>query len=139
MTYAEAIKELWRRSGLGVEQYAAHVRYSKTHISNVLNDKQPGTLKMLLLCLSAEGIDVQECICLPSDPANSSEDDNALQVITTAIAKGGEERERVIECADTLSRRAGRTRRTAKVRDGPARAGPAKAEKVFQPGKRKGA
>lgn len=65
MTYAELIKGLWKKSELGVKEYAEAVSYSTTHISQILNDTQPGSLKALIACLKYAGIDIQDCLSLP--------------------------------------------------------------------------
>ncbi len=70
VTYAVLIKELWKRSGLSVKDYAEQLNYSTAHVSHVLNDAQPGGLKMLLACLDHAGLDIQDCLFLPDPDAS---------------------------------------------------------------------
>ena len=64
-TYAEIIKELHTRSGLQVNDYAVAVHMSVTHMSNILNGKQPGTVEAVRKCLEHVGLKITDCLELP--------------------------------------------------------------------------
>ena len=68
------IKALYRRSGLGVKDYAEAVMYSTPQVSNIINDKEPGSLKALLACLAHAKIDIQECLDLPEQHAETKDE-----------------------------------------------------------------
>lgn len=89
MTFAELITELHRRSGMTITDYADAVGISKTHMSNVLNDGQPGSLKIVLACLRHAKIDVQECLELPMPDGDSETKDQrkAARIINALNAK----------------------------------------------------
>lgn len=69
MTYGEMIRELHRKSGKSVKDYAEAIGYSTAQISNILNDNQKGTLKALLACLKHAEMDIQECLQMPEEDA----------------------------------------------------------------------
>ncbi len=81
MKYAEIIKGLRIRSGLGVKDYAEHVGMSVAHISNVVNGAQPGSLKMLRDCLRADGKDIEDCLGLPPDSITHEYERKILDLI----------------------------------------------------------
>ena len=50
-----------------VHEYAGAVGYSTGMMSKVINGKQPGTLKLLILCIHHAGGDLQDYLRLPVD------------------------------------------------------------------------
>lgn len=75
MSYAELIKELHRRSGMQINEYAEAIDISVAHLSNILNNKQAGSRKILEDALAYAGMSL-ESLCLPeADPATQQEKD----------------------------------------------------------------
>ena len=65
-SYAGLIKQLYRKSHLQVNEYADAIGYSTVQVSNVLNDKQPGSHKMLQAALEFAGISIDD-LAIPGD------------------------------------------------------------------------
>ena len=108
MTYSEIIKELWKRSGLSVNDYADTVKYSRTHISTILNDKQPGSWKALEACLRHAGIDVQDCLAMPAKEPSAKEEKEALRLFQSLT---GSKRDHALEYLRIVSGRQPATRK----------------------------
>lgn len=83
MTYADLIKALWRKSGLGVQEYADAIELSKTHLSNILNDQQSGTFKVVRQCLDHADIKIEDCLSLPDENPATREEEEALRLFKT--------------------------------------------------------
>jgi hypothetical protein len=67
------IQELQRRSGLGVKEYAEAVDITPAHMSNILNNAQPGSRKILESALRHADMTL-ESLCLPEpDPDTQQE------------------------------------------------------------------
>lgn len=71
---AHLIRQLFDASGLGVKEYADHIGWSVTQLSNVLNENEPGSLKMLRDALQADHLDV----CNMRLPGKESPEELAL-------------------------------------------------------------
>jgi len=69
MDYRDLIKALFDRSGLKVKDYAERIGWSTTQMSNVLNDVEAGSFKMLRDCLDQAGKKLEDCLTLPGDQA----------------------------------------------------------------------
>lgn len=69
MSYADLIKELFEKSGLQVNDYAAAAGISITHMSKILNGSAPGSVKILEACARHANIDLQDYLVFP-DPQN---------------------------------------------------------------------
>lgn len=87
MEWGDAIRELWRRSGIKTkEQYAAMVGTSRSHTLNVLNGKEPGSYAMLVRHLAFAKIRPEDCFSLPSPgqkPVDSEQ--QAIEQIDRAL------------------------------------------------------
>ncbi len=112
-SYSQIIKDLRSRSGLGVREYAEAVGLSTTHMSNILNDTQPGSLKSLLACLRYANIDIQECIELPE---SREELDTTLRTAKDLLARHDHYAERLRDFIDDTHRRAIGSRQRSKSR-----------------------
>lgn len=76
MTYTDLIKELHRRSGLGVKEYAEATSISVGQMSNVLNENRAGSYALALRCLEYAGFSIEDCLILPDgEPASRQEQD----------------------------------------------------------------
>jgi transcriptional regulator with XRE-family HTH domain len=73
MKYGQLIQQLFDRSGLGVKEYAEEVGCSTTTMSNVLNDKISGSLKLYQACLRREQLDVND-LRLPGEESQGERD-----------------------------------------------------------------
>lgn len=50
--------------------FAAKAGFSKTHVSNVLGGKQPGTLRMLEAVLRAAKVPIEAVLQVPAEPGS---------------------------------------------------------------------
>ena len=77
-SYADKIKELFRRSGLSVSEYAEAIDFHVNSISLVLNDKQPGSRKMLEAALDHAGMTLED-LELPEADASTDQEKALLR------------------------------------------------------------
>jgi transcriptional regulator with XRE-family HTH domain len=110
MTYAAVIEELRRRSGLGVNEFADAIGFSRPHLSHVLSGSQKGSVKMLEAALSFLHIAIEDCIVLPLNEGTKTEDQVALETMRKALALGGVAQEIVLAFADSIQARILETR-----------------------------
>ncbi len=108
MGFSAILSELMRRYEITAQELATKTGWSRPHISNVAAGNEKGSLKLIGDCMRAVGIDAEDCVLLPLDPKVAKEDDRTLYIIRQAMRRGGEDRERVYECAETLKRRMAR-------------------------------
>lgn len=73
MSYARLIAELFKRSGKQVSEYAAEIDLSTSHLSNIINGKQPGSRKILEDCLSLHGLRLWDLQLPVPDPETGDE------------------------------------------------------------------
>lgn len=78
-SYAGLIKQLYRKSGLRINEYAEAIGYSVVQVSNVLNDKQPGSHKMLEAALMFAGITIED-LAIPSSDGIAREERELLRL-----------------------------------------------------------
>src|SRR3990167_8659515 len=100
MTYADLIKWLWRKSGLGVQEYAEKIDFSRGHISNIINDQQPGSLKALQACLRHANIGIEDCL---SPPPTSTAEKEEGKVLTSLRSLSDGNRELALKLIASLS------------------------------------
>lgn len=86
-TYAEIVKDFYRKSGLGVKDYAEAIGYSTTQLSNILNDSQPGSMKAVQACLRHAHLGIEDLLCPPDEPADSVEEKRLLRAFRTLNAE----------------------------------------------------
>lgn len=79
MAYADLIKELFRRSEMQVNEYAQAIDISVTHLSNIINDAQPGSRKILEACLARIQMDIGS-LELPEADAHTEEEKTAFRL-----------------------------------------------------------
>lgn len=72
---------------MGVAEYAAAVGYSPPQISNILNDKQPGSIKAVEACARHAGLTIFDCLALP-DESPETRDEKKLVRLFRALSDG---------------------------------------------------
>jgi transcriptional regulator with XRE-family HTH domain len=79
MTYADIVKHLFKKSGLGVAEYAEQVGYSTTRISNLLNDSPnaQNVEKIAKACIKNAGQKMEDYLCFP-EKMDSADERSAL-------------------------------------------------------------
>jgi len=75
MTYADIVKELHSRSGLGVKEYAEAVNLSVATISNIINGKK-ATMKAVDACLRYAQL--EDRLELPDDESGEEIEERKL-------------------------------------------------------------
>lgn len=86
MSYGDLIRELHRRSGKQINEYADAVDISVTHMSHILNDRQPGTRKVLEACLYEAGLGLED-LQLPEKDPESQEERKAMRLFRSLSDK----------------------------------------------------
>ena len=79
MAYARLITELFRRSGLQINEYAEAIGISTTHLSTILNGHQDGSRKILEACLANTGMNLGD-LQLPEPDAETQEEKDVLRL-----------------------------------------------------------
>lgn len=108
MTYGEILTEIMRRTGLGHNEFADAIGFSRAHVSHVMAGTQKGSVKMLEAALALAKIAIEDCVVLPFNGKTETEDKAAVEVMRRAVGRGGEDRLRVLEQAEILRKRMAR-------------------------------
>lgn len=75
MSYAELIQELFRRSGMGVNEWADAISISRAHVSHIINGKHRGSHKILEAALRHAGCAISDLRLPEPDPQTNDEKD----------------------------------------------------------------
>jgi transcriptional regulator with XRE-family HTH domain len=79
VTYAEIIQTLFSRSGLQVNEYAKTIGLSVTHLSNILNGVEAGSMRVVQDALRQAQIKVEDCLDLPEKTAEGADERKLLR------------------------------------------------------------
>lgn len=107
-TYAEMVKEFYRRSGLGVAEYAEKIEYSTPQLSNILNDKEPGSWKTVQACMRVAGLGIED-VLTPPDESPDTRDEKKLIRLFRGLTE--QRRKAVLLILDGVAERRPRPRR----------------------------
>lgn len=87
MLFAEIITELFRRQSRKQADYAKDVlKLTPEHFNKILNGSERGTKKLAELAIDGAGLDWQQVLTLPPDPATMDQAKEATKTLTEALA-----------------------------------------------------
>ena len=108
MTYGELIRELWRQSGKDKTAYADAVGYSRPQMTDILNERQPGSMKALRACLTHAKLTLFDCLAVPAKEPSAKEEKEALRLFQSLT---GSKRDHALEYLRIVSGRQPATRK----------------------------
>ena len=94
MRYGEIVAELLRRSGKLAKEYAPILNVTPEYLSHVVNNKEPGSPKLLKAALAHAKIPMEQCLTVPPF---SEDDELERRLLETYRQLNDEGRQKLVD------------------------------------------